>query len=250
MTDQVPMRWEEELARQAQAIAAQERPAVGKLSFRGGVMTYQGNVLKENVLNCVVLATAFEHALYDNVLKMRAFNPQDPEPPVCYALAGSSPTGDKPDMVPHKDAPVKVAPQCSTCPYFAFGSDPKGGRGKACKESRRMLLIGESALTAGPDGVRKAEAATASVPVTSVKNWANYAALTAGQYSKPPWAFLTRLSVVPDPKTQFQIKFEILRPIEEGLFAALYSRVKAAEAILLTPYAPKQPKTLREGVKY
>lgn len=250
MTDQVPMKWEEELARQARAIAAQERPNVGKLSFRGGVITYQGSVIKDGAINCIIVATAFEHALYDNVLKNRPFNPQDPEPPICFALSGSSPDGEKPTMAPHKDAPFKAANDCNLCAYYAWGSDPKGGRGKACKEVRRMLLLGESAIKEGPEGVRKAEAATASVPVTSVKNWANYASLVAGQYSMPPWAFVTRLSCVPDPKYQFQLKFEVVRPIEREFYDAIFARVQQANATLLTPYTPKQAPQLREGVKY
>lgn len=255
--DQLPVQWEEELARQARALAAQERPSVGKLSFRGGIMAYQGNAVQGNALNCIILASAFEHALYDNVLKQRAFNPQDPEPPVCFALANPSPTGEKPDMIPHPASPMKAHTHCSACSYFAWGSDPKGGRGKACKEVRRMLLIGESAVWDSqnqrflpPDGVRKAEAATVNVPVTSVKNWANYAALVAGQYSMPPWAFVTRLSCVPDAKTQFQIKFEVLRPIDKSFYPELYERVKLATQILMTPYTPKQPQELRQNVKY
>lgn len=260
MNDQLPVKWEEVLARQAKALAAQERPAVGKLAFRSGTMTYQGNVIPGNALNCIILLSVFEHALYQNVLDNKPFNPQNTEPPICFALAMPSPDGEKPEMIPHAAAPAKKNPICSTCQYFAWGSDPKGGRGKACKEVRRMLLLGESAVWdaqsqrfADPEGARKAEAATVSVPVTSVKNWANYAALVSGQHSMPPWAFITRLSCVPDPKTQFQIKFDIVRPIDASHYPALFERVQAAGSTLMTPYTPKAPTQapeLRQNVKY
>lgn len=30
---------------------------------------------------------------------------------------------------------------CATCPYNQFGSDPKGGNGKACKNTRRLYIV-------------------------------------------------------------------------------------------------------------
>lgn len=245
MTDQLPTKWDELLAREAQALATQERPAIGKLSFRGGVMMYQGTPVPNNTLRCVILATAFEHAFYEG-----AYNSQDPSPPVCFALANTTADGSKPVMAPHRDAPKKVHNECITCPKFAWASDPKGGRGKACKEVRRMFLIGESAIRGTGQDVRRAEAATGSVPVTSVKNWANYVALLSGQHSMPTWAVLTQLTVVPDAKTQFQLKFDPIEPLRQELYPDIYARVQAAQPMLIMPYSPKTATPLREGVKY
>ncbi len=35
---------------------------------------------------------------------------------------------------------------CVKCPYNVFGSDPKGGAGKACKEMRRLFLVEEDSI--------------------------------------------------------------------------------------------------------
>lgn len=252
MTENVPVKWDEELARQARALVSQERPAVGNLSFKGGVITYEKQILPS--MNVIILGVAFEHALYENVVNGTAYNQNDQQPPICYALAPSSASGEKPVMVPHAQAEKKASTDCLSCQFFQWGSRGGGSRGKACQERRRLLLLGESAI-AGTDAsiVKKAEAAKCSVPATSLKNWANYVAMLAGQYSMPPWAFVTKITLERDPKTQFQVKFELIRPVPREFYDAVWSRTKAAEAILTAPYGARQqraPQAPRQGVNY
>lgn len=252
MTENLPARWDEELAKYATAAAALERPAVGRLGFRAGVMTYQNQVIPGNKLNVVIVASAKEHALYRNVLEQRAFDPSNPESPICFAL---SLTGE--EMVPHPQAPQKMSETCATCRYNAWGSAPNGGRGKACKESRRMVLLPQTAVVSNgapsPAGsVKKAEAASASIPVTSVKNWANYTAQLAGEFRRPPWAMITEISAHPHPKTVFEIKFSPVGLVSETHFGDLMQRIETSNQIVLTPYSqetkavPAQPQANRK----
>lgn len=248
MTENLPIRWDEELAKHAQKQASLERPAVGRLAFRGGVMTYQNQPIPGNALNVVIVGTAKEHALYQNVLDGRPFDPNNPETPVCYAL---SLEGE--DMAPHSQAKTKMAPSCAECKYNAWGSAPNGGRGKACKESRRMVVLPSSAVTGPPDAVKKAEAATASIPVTSVKNWANYLSQIATEFRRPSWAMVTTISEVPNAKTVFEIKFSPAGMVEEAYFTDLMQRAKNSEAIVLTPYPQESnapPKAPLQNRKY
>jgi len=234
MTDNLPIKWEEELAKHATKAAAQERPAVGRLAFRGGIMTYQNQAIPGNKLNVVIISSAKEHALYQNVLEQRQFDPNKPESPICYALSLS---GE--DMVPHAQARQRQAVSCAECKWNAWGSAPNGGKGKACKESRRLIMLPVSAVmqNAPPDSVKKAEAATCSIPVTSVKNWANYTAQLAGEFRRPPWAMVTEVSLHPHARNQLEVKFAPVAQVSEQFLSDLMQRRDTADAVILTPYA-------------
>lgn len=92
-------------------------------------------------------------------------------PPDCISKDGYTGVGD-----PGGD--------CTECPLSQWGSDPKGGRGQACKQIRQILLLrAENFL---PDII--------NVPPTSLQN--------AGQYFKrlfnrgiPHWGLVTSLKL-------------------------------------------------------
>lgn len=247
MTDNLPTKWDEELAKFARAQAALERPAVGRIGFKAGIMTYQGTPIPGNKLNVVIVASAKEHALYQNILDQRPFDPLKPEAPICYALSLS---GE--NMVPHPQAVKPQAPSCAECPWNAWASDPKGGKGKACKESRRLLVLPSNAAAGPIENVKKSEAAGCSVPVTSVKNWANYTAQLSGEYGRPTWAMVTEISVHPHARTVFEVKFAATARVDDQYLSELMQRSKASEAQVMTPYAeasaaapPAQPQANR-----
>jgi hypothetical protein len=58
---------------------------------------------------------------------------------------------------------------CATCPFNDFGSDPKTGAGKACKEKYRLFLALVDA-----EGLLTGEGVMMNVPTTSMKNWDTY----------------------------------------------------------------------------
>ena len=55
---------------------------------------------------------------------------------------------------------------CNSCPYNEWGSDPNGGRGKACKNMRRIYILPEGEMFP----------LLLTLPPTSLKNFANYLA--------------------------------------------------------------------------
>jgi hypothetical protein len=219
------MRWDEELAKSAKEVASLERPALSQISLRAGVMTYQKQPVPGNKLNVIVLATVFENKYFAG----KAFDPNKYESPVCFAL---STTGD--NMIPHEESQEKESDSCNTCEFSKWGSQGGGKKGKACKEARRLALIPESALRDG--NISSAELAILSVPVTSIKNWANYVNAIAGEYSRPPWAIITEVRTEPDARTQFQVKFRAVGIIEDQHLGALHKRINSASDVLLTPY--------------
>lgn len=135
---------------------------------------------------------------------------------------------------------------------FAWGSDPKGGRGKACKSARRLAVIPAGQITS-LEAIAKAEMAMLTLPVTSGKNWANYVNAIASQYQRPPWAVVTEVRVEPDMKSQFQVKFDVKGFIGEEYLEAVHSRIEGAQKTLLTPYEDQpqvESKAPKEGRKY
>lgn len=219
--------WEEQLKTEARDVAALERPKIGKISLRAGQMNYEGTPVPGNTITVIVLAHAVEHAYYT-----RAFDPNNLVNPDCFAL---SVTGQ--NMVPHPLAASLQAETCATCPQFEWGSDPKGGRGKACKEGRRLVVMAaREDMTA--EYVASTELGFMKVPVTSIKNWANYVNIVSSLYQRPPWAVATKISVVPDARTQFKVNFEPAGVIDAAVLSALASRKEAAQAIALQPWEP------------
>jgi hypothetical protein len=125
---------------------------------------------------------------------------------------------------------------CATCPLSAWGSDPKGGRGKACKETRRLVVLPASALDT-PDNVMKAEMAIVDIPVTSGKNYSNFVNHVAAATGMPVWAVVTEMSCERDPKTQFKVLFNFARTVaDEETLLALEKRKDEALRLALTPW--------------
>lgn len=243
------VRWDEKLAEYAQQQASVERPAVAKLTFRSGQMTYQGSPIKGNELPCVIMGAVKERALYRNVVEGRAFDPNKPENPICFSLSEGG--EDALDAAPHGNSASPMSSDCASCRYNAWASDPqsasRGGRAKACKDKRKLLILPSTAIVVqtrdgnvaqDPAQTAKVEAAICELPVTSVRNWAKYLALLSGTHRKPSWAVLTKIIVTPNAKTQFEVSFEHLFDIPEQYFPALYARLPEALRTLMTPYDP------------
>lgn len=221
-TENLPVAWEEELAKAATEVATLETPKLANFSFRAGVLAFNGVAIPGNKLECIIVASGFVHRLYEG-----AFDADNPQAPICFAL---SLTGE--DMEPHKDSAQPQSDKCETCENYKWGSAEKG-RGKACKAGRNLIAIPKSALE---QGISKAEMGKMTLPVTSVRGWANYVNSLATQYRRPPWAMLTEVSLVPDVKTQFQVKFTAVGMVDNEHLAAIRAKQEMANTVLLAPY--------------
>jgi hypothetical protein len=218
-------KWDEELAKHAKAEAAKERPQLARISLRGGVMTYMDQKVKDNKLPVVVIATMVENAYYKG-----KFNPNKPEAPDCFAFSE-----DGEDMVPHEKSFDQQSRTCDTCPQNQWGSDANSpsGKGKACKQKRKLLVMPASALN---EDVTKAELAIIDIPVMSVKNWSNYVNAVASQHERPSWGVATEISVHADPKAQFIVKFNYLFDVGTEHLQGIYDRAQQTRELLAIPY--------------
>lgn len=231
-TENAVVPWDQELAKFAQAAAAQEAPAVSTLSFRNGVLKHQDTPIPNNNLNVVVVGWLFENAYYEG-----RFDPINPRSPVCFALAEV-----EDELNPHEVVEKPQHETCVGCPKAEWGSaaaTTPGSRGKACKEIRRLAVIAASEIET-PERIAKAEIALAKLPVTSVKIWGTYVNSLSSTVRRPPWAVVTNLKVEPDPKTQFKVKFNHMANLSEEASKAIYARRAEVMKLLSQPYTPQE----------
>jgi hypothetical protein len=230
----LPEDWQTELAQAAKDESAVEKSEMQAFSLKSGILTYDGNPMPNNEMNCIVVATAFEKAMFIN-----KFDPNNIISPLCFALAP-----EDEDMAPHEnsfkpqgneDKDDEDFGKCHGCPQLEWGSDPSSpsGRGKMCKETRRLALLPEDAL----DDLAKATPAMLRIPVTSVVNWSSYVHTLAATAKRPPWTVVTKISVAPDKKNQFAVSFEVVSAINDvALLDQLKSMRPRAQQGVMNPY--------------
>jgi hypothetical protein len=218
--------WEEEMMRQATAVAAIERPKVGQISTRAGMLSYQQVPIPGNRMNCIVVGSIYERNYFKG--KFDASNIQSPE---CYAFSL-----DGHDMAPEETIANPVHTNCTDCPNNVWGSDTgsPSKRGKLCKELRKLALVPYN----DKGQYEGAELAILRIPVTSVGNWGMYVNQLSAAVKRPYYAVVTEISITPDMKTQFKINFKFIEKLERETFTPLYKIREMAEKVLTTPYDP------------
>jgi hypothetical protein len=218
------------LAEQAKQAAAAERPSLSKISLKGGIVSYGGAPVKDNRLDVIVLAATYRNTFYAG-----RYDPNNIKNPTCFALAVTDE-----GMVPYGIVTDPVSPACDGCPNREWGSDLNGGRGKACKETRRLVLLPATVLEdADPvSAIKTGELAIVDLPVTSVKHYSNYVNVLASSIGLPAWACVTEISVLPNAKTQFEVNFRGIRSAgdTDALLDALEARIADATRIGLIGY--------------
>jgi hypothetical protein len=239
----LPGGWAAKLAAEAKEVAAEERPSVSKIGLRAGQITYGGNPVKGNVLPCIILAAGHRNVYYD-----KPFDPNNLQNPACFALSVKDDGLEAHPNVPNEAVPGFAERQersCGNCPLNQWESDPKGGKGKACKETRRLVIVPADAAD-DAESCKKAEMAIIDVPVTSGKNYSNFVNGLAASASVPPWVCITNVSTSPNAKTQFQVNFTPVEVVQdEDVLTILEARKAEAERLVLTPY--DEPSSTESG---
>lgn len=224
--------WEERLAGYATEAAAEESVSGTWMSLRAGRLTIDKVPVAGNKLDCVVIANARENAYY-----VGKFDPNAPKPPACYAIQPIvDSTTNEDDMKPHPKASSPQSEYCHNCPRNQWGSG-EGGKGKACKNVRRLALL---PLDAAQDAARTtaSDSIYLKLPVMSVKNWSKYVNDVASIAKRPPFAVVTQISTEPDPKSQFKVTFQLgFKVAEPDVLTALVERHERELALIDFPYA-------------
>ena len=199
-------KWEAKFAEASRRAASAEAAAAGtsnKLTVQGSTLYYNDQPVPGNKLRVVIFKFAFENAFYT-----QAYDADNPVAPACFALAdGDEPNAEK-SLAPHEKSNDPQSPSCDTCPHNKWGSADVG-RGKACKNVRRLLLITEDGLK----NIGEATIASLKLSPTNVKNWAAFVVKLDGVVHRPPMAVVTEISVTADKKNQYIMEFKWIRNI-------------------------------------
>jgi hypothetical protein len=220
-----PTKWTERLKLDAEKQRKAERSTASFFSIKAAQLSFQGQAIKDNKMQVVVLESIHERTWYPQKYGMG-----DNTSPACYALSV-----DGKDTVPHPEATQPQATTCETCQWNKWGSSDNG-KGKACREGRRVSLMSADDIS-NPDKILSAVTGYLRVPVTSAKNFGNYVQGVVGGTDLPLFCHITQVSVVPDAKTQVKVLFEHVRGIEDdAVLEALYNRSTAEAENIFFPY--------------
>lgn len=236
-----------ELGGYAKQAAAKERPALGRISLKAGQMTYQGNPVQGNAMDVIIVGSSHRNVYYSG-----PYDPDNISNPDCFAF---SEDGD--DMEAHENVPQAMVPpasadatgaaraterSCSGCWANAWGSAMRDGRptrGKACKETRRLILMAADVLEQEDPvaAILAAELAIVDVPVTSVGNYGTLVNTLSATLNLPVWAVVTNLAVTPHARKQIEVHFTPMAPAGDAdTIRALMKRRDEALRIALQPY--------------
>ena len=132
-------------------------PSGYMISTKGKVFNLPNGSSSDGPLTCVVLDWVTANTYFEGI-----YNPKDIKPPVCFAIHA-----EPAKAAPSDKASKKQAKLCSECPKNEWGSDPQGGKGKACKNTRRLLIVPVDATEKTPPWV-------ISVSPTGLKHFDKY----------------------------------------------------------------------------
>lgn len=174
--------YEEEMAAEGKNERAQETLGIPRISTKGGTFKIDNNDIGKKIKLAVV------DFIYEKTFYSGRYDPNVAATPDCYAFARPQ-AGEKPGeaearMVAHDAAPNKQNPQsdgkspCRGCKWNEFET-AEVGRGKRCKDVRRVLVLSPRLDQAGKpvvddSVVAKAEVRQLSFPPASLKWWSAY----------------------------------------------------------------------------
>lgn len=237
-TEVIP--WAEKMAQSAKEVAEMETAGSNIISIKGGVMQMNGDPIPGSEMDVVIIGVVTERRLYKT-----QYDPDVITLPACYA---QSITGV--DMRPASNAPEQQSESCRTCPMDQFKT-ASNGKGKACKESRKMLVIPVSNID--DEKKAKGESGLISIPITSVKKfWGPYVKGLSAQHQRPPWAVVTTIKASPDNKTILRVEFTLKALLTEEQLAIVFPLVNPAEESLMSPldYETNEESAPKANTKY
>lgn len=240
------IKWEDQMREAATKQAAHEKVqgSFQSIGTRGGILTVDEAPVPGNEIRGVVLMAVKENAFYED-----AFNPSVMSIPVCFAFAGEDEEED--DMKPHADSSNPQNADCKSCPLNEMGSADTG-RGKACKNLRRLAIVTEDAIES-VEQFEEAAVRILKVPPTSIKFWSKHVNRLKEEMERPSWCVTTVISAAQDAKTQFKIlfAFENLINFTQPLWDAVTRRRAELAKEMVLPYNPvtEAPAPAKRGAK-
>jgi len=185
------MNVQEQLRKELDTLKDRVDPPSGyMISTKGKTFTLPNGSADDGPLVCVVLDWVTANTYFEGI-----YNPKDIKPPACFAIGR-----EVASITASKNAPKAQGTLCKECPKNEWGSDPQGGKGKACKNTRRLLVVPANAD-------EKTQPWILSVSPTGLKHFDKYANALA-DVGTHPIEVITKISFAPEeafPSLRFEI---------------------------------------------
>ncbi len=144
---------------------------------------------------------------------------------------------------------------CKTCEKNEWAS-ANTGKGKACKNQRRLALITAGNLDSktreftpilDPDHYTNSAVGYLKVPPTSIAGYATFVKQLFAGTKRPPHGVFTRVKVAPHPKKQLEVTFEPLLECPNEIMGAVMQRHKQEMALIEFPYQLGDPNAAKKA---
>lgn len=150
---------QEQLRKELEGLKARVEPPSGyMISTKGKTFTLPNGSADDGPLVCIVLDWVTANTYFKGL-----YNPKDIQPPACFAIAR-----EPAKAVPSDNSPEKQHAHCCRqgdepgCPQNEWNSAPGDSKGKACKNTRRLLVVPATAkeetqpwiLSVSPTGLK------------------------------------------------------------------------------------------------
>lgn len=232
--------WRARMKQVAVKTAEAEKPQGGYISFKSGRLNIGDTTAPGDKIECIVVDYLFHNKWYDT-----EYDSKKVSSPACYAFARD----DESSLMPFEEADdPQGGPDgfCVGCEKNEWGSNPKGGRGKACQNTRRLFLLPADVVN-DPAKASRAEFIQCDLPVTSVKNFSRFVNDLAPA-GVAPFQVIVELSVKPHDDTLFQVYFKPVEQIkDEAVLEALANRNYRAEQTAPPKYPTKEELAERQS---
>lgn len=233
----------------AEAYAATEQRHNSTVSVKNGVMKVGDQPIPGNQFAAVILDAARLNTYYKST-----YNPTANEPPTCYAIGREDATlAPHPDMAKDPTHFVPQAAQCNGCPMNEFGSNQVTGKGKACGNRRRLIMLLAGTYQQDVNGMLHLQPYTTAdhysttpylqmtLAPTSLKAWGEYVRSSAAQFQRPFFGLVTRVYLYAHPSHGKEaIGFEPMAQIPDDWAHSVIPRQQEAMKDIFKGFEPPQ----------
>lgn len=236
----MPGDWKQRMKDVAIKSAEAEKPTSTFISFKSGRLSIGDMLMPGDKIECVVIHSLFHNKWYEQEYDAK----RGPVAPNCYAFA-------KDDVADLEYSEAAEDPQgnedgfCTGCPKNEWGSSPKGGRGKACQNSKRVWLFPAGVVNT-PEKIARMEPLQCDLPVTSVANYSRFINDIAPM-GLPSFGVICEMSVKPHDTSLFQVHFKVLEKIKDDVVLEALARFNWAMENAPHPTYPLQSELDERG---
>jgi hypothetical protein len=257
VTGTAVMSYKDRMAALVEQTKKAEAPAGGFISTKGSRLSVGDVRLPNDTIRAIVIEYRKDNEFYPN-----AYVAGQSAAPICSAIVRPHEIltpwrlpkeGEDLDLLTLdesgwvSDSPEPQVPAghgCDSCGMLEWGSAKliKGkagsGKGKACRESRRLHIFAADQCTT-PEDVARAPYMTMIPPPTSLDNFKRFANEVTTVLKMPVFAAVVDITLVPNDAYMFMIEYKIVEAIrDEGILNALLTRHEQLITKTITPPKP------------